>query len=221
MNTNCDGCDGEFELQELQNWLCINCRPAQEQPIKDIDNLTCDICYNDRPRDMMIKCCDKKNIKVCECNVSICRRCADNMTLKCPTCRTKCDKFVYADEAIDKPIKVKKTKDNTTQRERPDLSRFIIGQDILVHNIGPVPKLWIRKARIVSINASSLSVQLYSYSRTYTELDEYNIHLNYRWTNKLQEKKICVKNLHRIRTRQDTDYLGYFESLEMEECLIV
>ena len=66
------------------------------------DESICDICYNQRPIDMMTNCCDENDVRVCECKISICRRCADNMTLKCPSCRIKFYKFTYSDKAKKK-----------------------------------------------------------------------------------------------------------------------
>lgn len=169
----------------------------------------CNICYNERPKDMMVKCCNKHNTKVCDCNVSICRRCADSMELKCPTCRTKCNKFTYADEALDKIQKPK------TQRPRPDFSRFTLGQDILVY--GTDGDLWIRKAKIVKINSASISVKLYNYTTTQTPIDTYNVKMTYRWTNTLQWNTICIKSSRRIK--EDVNR-SYFECVETEYCLI-
>lgn len=212
IRTECDKCELEFNINELENCLCINCRSTE---VKN-NNLTCDICYNERPKDMMVKCCNTSNIRVCECNVSICRRCADSMMLKCPTCRTKCDKFVYADEALDKPI-------NNPIIRRPrrilNLSMFTVGQDILVYNVGSVYDIYIRKARIVSINASSLSVKLYSYSKS-REFDTFYVYTTYTWTNELEPKRICVKNLSRVKTTEDEEYTHYVDSLVVDRYLM-
>jgi len=184
-------------------------------PVKDTDNLTCDICYNDRPKDMMIKCCDKNNIKVCECNVSICRRCSDSMTLKCPTCRTKCAKFVYVDEAKDKPVKVKKTKTDTIPRRPvPELSSYIVGQNVVIIQKNEERfKLDVRKARIVKINASSLTIQYYSYIYREKPNGPYYRTEEYLWTDRLEEQKIVIKDLRRIKTIQDNMYAKYFKKL--------
>ena len=77
-------------------------------------SMTCDICYNERPDDLMVKLVSKENdyyIPICKCNINICIRCAlvlqkDN-DKKCPTCRKSylryefCD-LVKSDEEIAK-----------------------------------------------------------------------------------------------------------------------
>jgi hypothetical protein len=72
---------------------------------KTKDTFDCDICYNERPTDIMVKLCNETKIKVCNCNISICRKCADKMQQKsCPTCRKTFNQFVYTDEVSDSKL---------------------------------------------------------------------------------------------------------------------
>jgi hypothetical protein len=199
--SNCDNCEKELNLSELENWLCIDCRPVQEK-IENKNISTCDICYNEREKDMMVKCCDKNKFRVCECNVSICRRCADHMNKTCPTCRKIFDMFIYEDEVLDKPI-VTKSKVVTTRHINQ--TTFSVGEDVLIHDIvGIDTVLYVRKARIMKINQSSVSIQLYSYTVVNSPIDRYfNIRRIYTWTERLENKKICIKNLRRLTKRED------------------
>lgn len=67
---------------------------------------TCDICYTERNNDMFVTPCDCDNVKICKCEISICRRCSDSMELKCPCCRTKCFSFVYLDKVAEEQAKI-------------------------------------------------------------------------------------------------------------------
>ena len=72
---------------------------------KTKDTIDCDICYTPRPTDIMVKLCNESNVRVCNCNISICRKCADKMQQKsCPTCRKSFEQFVYLDELTNNKI---------------------------------------------------------------------------------------------------------------------
>ena len=67
----------------------------------------CNICYSERPTDMMVKLCNKNKVTVCNCTISICRICSDQMQQKsCPTCRTNFNQVVNLHEATEKNISI-------------------------------------------------------------------------------------------------------------------
>ena len=74
--------------------------------IKENNFTTCDICYTERNNDMFVTPCDCDNVKICKCEISICRRCSDSMELKCPCCRTECFSFVYLDKVAKERAKI-------------------------------------------------------------------------------------------------------------------
>lgn len=70
-----------------------------------IDVTDCDICYTARPTDIMVNLCNEKKERVCCCNISICRKCADKMQQKsCPTCRKSFYQFIYIDEVSNNKL---------------------------------------------------------------------------------------------------------------------
>ena len=72
---------------------------------KTTDKFECNICYSERPTDIMVKLCYKNKVKVCNCIISICRICSDKIQQKsCPTCRTNFNQVVYLDEVTEKNI---------------------------------------------------------------------------------------------------------------------
>jgi hypothetical protein len=85
------------------------------------------------------------------------------------------------------------------------LSGFTIGEDV-IHSIHLTKKdfksgnyLSMRKAKVVSINKASLSIQYYSYTKT-----ELNCNTTiYRWNDTLEDKKILVRDIQRIYMRKN------------------
>lgn len=179
--------------------------------------INCDICYNERPTDMMMRCCNNQNVRVCECNVSICRRCADSMSLKCPTCRSKCNKFTYVDEAKNKPIKPeKKVRSPATLLS---LSDFTVGQDVFIYQ----KYQHHRKAKIVRINSASVTIKYYSYTaNTNITQNGYYAEITYQWNQRLEPETMVVKRLERLITRNHRIYGYLFDSnvLVTEEYLM-
>lgn len=192
-NSICDECEREFNLNELENFKCSDCRKITQ----DINILTCDICFNERPNDMIVKCCDKNNIRVCECNISICRRCADKMNKNCPTCRHKFHAFIYADEA--------KVKSNEAKvRIENNLTRFRIGEDVVISKckINETTSI-IRKGKIIKINSASVTISLYKYRTNVARIGNDYHYTIYIWYNNCFEGNICIKNLDRLKKRED------------------
>ena len=96
------------------------------------------------------------------------------------------------------------------------LSKFTIGEDV-IHFIDLTEaykldkNLSLRKAKVVSINKASISIQYYSYTKNVLNCGT----TIYRWNDTLEPKNILVKNINkiRIRTTKTKSGLMYFNDL--------
>jgi len=90
--------------------------------IENCDLITCNICFNERPTDLMVKLINFNYTPCCCCNINICVRCA--MTLqerkyqdrKCPICRIKYFKYSFCD-LINNNNEDKKDEEDTEDNE--------------------------------------------------------------------------------------------------------
>lgn len=71
--------------------------------IENCDSIKCDICFNERPMDLMVKLINFNYTPCCCCNINICVRCAMSLQerkyqdRKCPICRIKYFKYAFCD----------------------------------------------------------------------------------------------------------------------------
>jgi hypothetical protein len=166
-----------------------------------IATITCDICYEERQEDMMVRCCDRNDVRVCSCNVSICRRCADKMELRCPTCRKRCFKYTYIDEVKEKTKKLR-----GRLIKEPVIQTFTINQDVYFNpndhqlDILNTRQFWMRKARIVALDEGKVMIQLYS-CQTYTHQNDMFVNgvRAYEWNVIEPEIFVIEKNIHKLK----------------------
>lgn len=94
--------------------------------IENYDSITCNICFNERPTDLMVKLIKINNTPCCCCNINICIRCAmilqerKYQDRKCPICRINYFKYAFCDLINNNNEDNKDNKDEEDNEDHED-----------------------------------------------------------------------------------------------------